>query len=322
MRIFDTKNLTFSESKVGISKDEIKDKFIIAKKHDLEQLQTMFNFDYSTIIDSEIIDETVRYSNYKEYDFISLIFANEDPETKIINLQELNLYLSQNYLLLIFPDSPTPELLETLAMIEKRINTLFDQNNPHKSWLNRILFVILDSLISSESSFLEQLEDQTESLLQVITTVKKTNDQLFSQIRNLRGKIYATMKQVRALESIMNAIALDEGGYILKEEEYLFKNIANRATSLAKLAQSIYSLTEELLHSYDSKIGEQTNTIVTRLTSVTILMSIWTVIGGVYGMNFDNMPELHWKYGYFAVLAILISVTLILSIFLHKRKLL
>ena len=56
------------------------------------------------------------------------------------------------------------------------------------------------------------------------------------------------------------------------------------------------------------------------LTVITIIFMPLTVITGIYGMNFDNMPELHWHYGYFMVLGVMLFIIIGLLIFFSRRK--
>ena len=56
------------------------------------------------------------------------------------------------------------------------------------------------------------------------------------------------------------------------------------------------------------------------LTVITIIFMPLTVITGIYGMNFDNMPELHWHYGYFMVLGLMLCIIVGLLIFFSRRK--
>ena len=56
------------------------------------------------------------------------------------------------------------------------------------------------------------------------------------------------------------------------------------------------------------------------LTVITIIFMPLTVITGIYGMNFDNMPELHWYYGYFMVLGVMLCIIIGLLIFFSRRK--
>jgi magnesium transporter len=72
--------------------------------------------------------------------------------------------------------------------------------------------------------------------------------------------------------------------------------------------------------SYNSKISNQTNILVMRLTVITIIFSLWTVVAGVYGMNFDNMPELRWVGSYFILIGVLIVITCILLYIFRKKK--
>jgi magnesium transporter len=74
-----------------------------------------------------------------------------------------------------------------------------------------------------------------------------------------------------------------------------------------------------LLNAYNSKIMNETNVVVTRLTSVTIMMGLWTVVGGIYGMNLEIMGQ-NWGGYLWVVLGSLVALTIILFFWFRKKK--
>jgi magnesium transporter len=73
------------------------------------------------------------------------------------------------------------------------------------------------------------------------------------------------------------------------------------------------------LDAYMSVVGNRMNEIMKVLTIFSAIMLPLTFIAGLYGMNFDNLPELHWKYSYFLVLAIMLVVAVAMLIFFWRR---
>jgi magnesium transporter len=304
-------------------------RFFILRKDELQTLHDYFHFDTSTLNDTEVIDEAVRFTDYKDYDFISLLYvcapgthANGSARASDEGFPELNFYVSPDHVVLCLPAKPGPALETAAASIIARLDALITKGEEHVSWLNRLLYVTLDILIATQASYLETLEDDVEDMLDEVTALKKPTDEMFQRIRAVRKTVYATMKAMRATGAVSDALITNESGYIQNEDMHLFRSIATRASSLTSLSTSIYALTDGLLRTYEAKISDRTNDAVTRLTSVTILMGVWTLVAGVYGMNFSYMPELSFHYAYFICLAALIIITIVLAVIFRRRKLL
>ena len=67
-------------------------------------------------------------------------------------------------------------------------------------------------------------------------------------------------------------------------------------------------------------VSNRMNEIIKVLTVITTILMPLTVISGIYGMNFERMPELHWRYGYFAVLGVMLVLTLVTALLLKRKK--
>jgi magnesium transporter len=129
---------------------------------------------------------------------------------------------------------------------------------------------------------------------------------------------YTAKKQLRALSYLGEQILIDENGLLDKRQIRYFRNIYTRLKKLYDFAESLYDLGGELLHTYDSKLTIKTNEIINKLTIITLFFGPLTVITGIYGMNFEFMPELSWPAGY--PLALLFMTVVCVAIYLTMKR--
>jgi magnesium transporter len=115
-------------------------------------------------------------------------------------------------------------------------------------------------------------------------------------------------------------ILMDENGLMGKRQLHYFRNIDTRLKKLYGFADSLYELSGEILHTYDSKLAIKMNETMGKLTVITLFFGPLTVITGIYGMNFDFMPELNWPAGYPLALAVMAAVSFLIYVVMKKKK--
>src|SRR4029078_13562138 len=98
-----------------------------------------------------------------------------------------------------------------------------------------------------------------------------------------------------------------------------YRDIYDHIVRVTDLAENYRDLISGSLEAYLSVVSNRLNEIMKVLTIFSAIMLPLTFIGGVYGMNFDNMPELHSRYGYFATIAVMILVALAMMFFFWWR---
>jgi magnesium transporter len=132
--------------------------------------------------------------------------------------------------------------------------------------------IIIDTIISKYFEIVTSYESKIERFLDEILV--KPGNHHFELITNVRNEVYTLKKDIRAIDNINIMLCLEEAGLIKKAEYPAYKNISTRIRGLLKFIESVYSLSSELMHSYDTKIANQTNSLVTRLTVITIIMGV------------------------------------------------
>ena len=293
--------------------------FVACKPGDVHALRGIFDLDESTVLDCMDIDERVRFTAHDGYDFASLVHL--DVENDAVVFSEVNLYLSRKYLILVMPECGNARLS---ALEEKMIAAargFLEGRNPVADvaeCFNQLVFLFFGTLISYFSDTLELLEDRMQVLSEAIT--RQVEDAQFDAIQALRAAAYAVKKVLRAFSYIGLQILCNENDAISKKKLFLFRNLDTRFRKLYDFSENVYSLSTELLRTYDSKVSQKTNDVINKLTFVTLFFGPLTVITGIYGMNFRVMPELEWPLGYPLTLLAMAGISIGIYVVMKKKK--
>jgi magnesium transporter len=316
MKIYDysNKNAAFADSAVFPDSGKAsEDLFVLCRAGEVPVLQAVFGWDANTVLDCTDLDESVRYTSYDGYDFISLVHMEIEREDFV--LREINLYISSHYLALVMPEHESARVSSIETAILKAASGS-DESGVKRA--ARLYFLLFHMILTDFSDMLESLEDKMEALIEAIT--RDAHENQLSEIGRLRQMSYTAKKQLRALSYLGAQILMDENRLLSKKDLRYFHNVDTRFKKLYDFAENLYELSNELLYTYDSKLTMRMNDTVNKLTLITLFFGPLTVITGIYGMNFDWMPELRMPFGYPMVLGVMVAVSFVMYVILKKKK--
>jgi magnesium transporter len=118
---------------------------------------------------------------------------------------------------------------------------------------------------------------------------------------------------------VVNGLSRDETGMVAHETKIFLRDCYDHTIQIMDLIETYRDLSAGMMDLYLSSLGIRTNEIMRVLTVVTTIFIPLTFIVGVYGMNFENMPELHSRYGYYIVM-IVMAVMAFAMVLYFKRK--
>jgi magnesium transporter len=285
---------------------------MICHSSDVHNYMELFGWDADTVDECINLDESVRYTSYDGYDFVSLICAEEENDK--IAQHEINIFISKNYLVLVVPERKGTRLSKRTDSFTAACSAAASRRNP----LIYLHYLIFDGLAADYADILEMLEDEIELMSESIEQRQDREQSL--EIGHLRKIAYTYKKLLRALSYIGGQIQMDENKLLDRDGSRYFSNIGTRLIKLHDFADNLYELSNELLHTYDSKSSTQMNEMIKKLTVLTLFFGPLTVIAGIYGMNFAHMPELEWQFGYLWALGIMAVVVIVIYTVLKKKK--
>ncbi len=105
----------------------------------------------------------------------------------------------------------------------------------------------------------------------------------------------------------------------MKERQLYFHDIYDHLLKLSEMIETNREITADIRDSYLSLNSNRMNNIMMTFTAITTIFMPLSFIAGIYGMNFDYMPELHWKYGYFVVLAAMAVIGMTMFVWFKRN---
>ena len=130
-----------------------------------------------------------------------------------------------------------------------------------------------------------------------------------------------TLNRVMSLQrEIVNNLARGDYPLIGKKAQIYYRNIYDHLARIEMLTQGLRDLADSVLATHLSSVSNRMNEVMKVLSIVAAIFLPLTLLAGIYGMNFANMPELQWQYGYFVVWGVMVLVAISLVVFFKKRK--
>ena len=291
---------------------------ILSTPYELSKIKAILDIDEITFKDCLSFDNSIRLDLFDNYDFLSLNIFELRNNQAIIS--EINIYLADNYILVV-SDMDTFIYNHVLKIINENYKI---DSNPVVA-LFKINYLIFKEIIVNSFESLEQLEDMILELEDKM--LEGVKDQYFHEISEIRNLTRTVVKNTRPLLYIGDRILKENVRYLtysdIKEHNLEnFQSIDFGIDKLYNFAISTRELADKLLDIYSSQVAEKTNALITKLTLLTAISAPLTIITGIYGMNFEFMPELKWSFGYYFTLIIMFLIMFIGILVFKFKKLL
>jgi magnesium transporter len=241
-----------------------------------------------------------------------LIFRGIDFNPPVSGFQTIKLaaFLGPNFLV-------TYHRLPMRSIAAVREKYSHDDSGHLFRGVDYLLYEILDHLIEFYFPILEALEDEIEAVEDRIFT--QDDEQTLDTILSLKRRVLEIKRTLAPHRELFGRIARNEFEEITPPTVVFYRDLYDSTYRLTEVADSYRDLLSGTLDAHISMVSHRLNQVMKVLTIFSTILLPLTFIAGVYGMNFDFMPELHWKYGYFLVWGVMLSVALTLLWIFRRR---
>ncbi|WP_124070181.1 magnesium/cobalt transporter CorA [Filibacter tadaridae] len=269
------------------------------------KLQSFFNFHPLAIEDCLHRLQRPKLDYYDTYAFFVLHSIRHDSLTA----EELNLFLGENYIVTFHYDE-----IEELADAREAIK------RDSKKWPRGHVFKayqIIDKVVDHYFPILYKIEDQLDEIEDELSpsTVHLSMDYVFE----VRSDLLRLRRTIFPMRELLYKMLHSQQLVLLTEERKYFTDIYDHLLRLGEMIEANRELTADIRDSQLSINSNRMNSIMMMLTIVSSIFIPLTFIAGVYGMNFDRMPELHWRFGYPIVLGAMFITGLLMILWFKYR---
>jgi magnesium transporter len=276
---------------------------------DFEQLASEFGFHPLSIEDCRNEHQRPKVEEYPGYYFI-VLYEAELVMGAQLELRELNIFLGKNYLVTVH--SQPIRALETAARLWSEWTDLAERGT------GLIAYLLIDAIVDDYMPLLDTLSDRMDDIEDRIFV--EFQPEAIEEIFRIKKELLFLRRSVTPLRDVFNTMLRREQPIFSRETHIYFQDVYDHLIRVADTIDTLRDMIGATMDAYLSISGNRMNMVMKRLTSIaTILMSV-TLIAGIYGMNFDFMPELKWRYGYVGALGSMLAVGIAIYLYFRRIK--
>lgn len=255
-------------------------------------------------------DQRPKVEEYPGYLYIVLRMLQFDRERQQIQSEQVSLVLGGDFVL----------------SFQERAGDVFDGVRERLRTGRRIRFMrsdylayaLLDAVVDHYFEMLEYLGERVEELEDQI--IASPGPDTLAQIHHYKREMLLLRKSIWPLRELLSRLTRDDSPLIADETRLYLRDVHDHVIHVMDSIDTIRELLVSLLDLYLSNVSKRTNEIMKVLTIFASLFMPLTFIAGVYGMNFDVMPELRWPWGYPAVMLLMLVIVLSLLAYFRRRR--
>ncbi|MBU0549609.1 MAG: magnesium/cobalt transporter CorA [Candidatus Omnitrophica bacterium] len=181
-----------------------------------------------------------------------------------------------------------------------------------------LAYALIDAIVDNYFIIMEKIGEKIEGMEEELVT--EPTPKTLQTIHNLKRDAIFLRKSVWPLREVISGLQRTDSILIKKSTAIYLRDLYDHTIQVIDTVETVRDMVSGMLDIYLSSISNKMNEVMKVLTIIATIFIPLTFIAGVYGMNFKNMPELDWRWGYPLVWVLIISVALLMLSYFKRRK--
>ncbi len=274
-------------------------------------LADVFKFHPLTIEDARETRNQPKVEAFPEYLFFIVHGVKMETSSKNFATKELDGYLGKNFVVTYHHEN----FLSVDAVKKQIRSSPFACDHGADYLLHQILDRVVDLYMPVIDDFDEVINELEDRVFEMTNTSNRALQEIMDLKRNVARLIRISSKQM----SVLYRFSHGEFPFIEQNHLPFFRDIYDHLQRISDMAENYRDLISGLLDIHLSVVANKTNDVMKVLAVFSAIMLPLSLIAGIYGMNFDNIPELHTRNGYFMTLLLMGSIAAGLLIYFWRK---
>ena len=277
-------------------------------EEEIRFLQETFKIHHLTIEDVVNQNQRPKIEPFDDYVYIAIHPLMHSKKWQI-EPSELDLLLGRHWIVSVHY-GPLAGLIEDSHIHERLANAL-DRGTDF------LLYTLVDLIVDSYFPILDEIEDEIDSLEDRLLARAQPAD--MNRLLAFKRSLVHVRRAVGPQREVLNQLTRHEFPFIRPENLVYFRDVYDHLLRITEELDSLRDILSSALEVHLASTSNQLNMTMKRLTAWGTIFVVITAIAGIYGMNFKFMPELEWRYGYFAVMSFMVLISLGLYFYFRKK---
>lgn len=274
----------------------------------IEEIQTKFNI--HPLICEDILSTNQRPKIEIFDDYIVVIVHMLTLKEDILESDQVSIIIGKHYLL-SFKETPA----DIFSMVKQRIRN--GKGRIRKNTSDYLAYALIDIIIDNYFTVLEKISDSMELLEDGLIT--NPSHKTLQTIIALKHELLLMRKSIWPLREVINRLNKSETSLITSQTEPFIRDLYDHTIQIIDTIETLRDFTSGMVDLHLSSASNRMNQIMKVLTIISTIFIPLTFLAGLYGMNFQNLPELRWQYGYFVLLGFMFVLSCIMMYFFYKK---
>ncbi len=278
-------------------------------KTDVEPLlEEWFGFHELAAEDALSANTLPKYDSFKNYDFFVFRSVSIDVSRHEMATWKLSCFLGSNFLITVHN--------ETMAAIDTVWQRLPQDRRILKRGVDFALYSVLDLLVDAHFPLIEQIEERMDEIHELIFATPSQS--LLDDLLDLKRDLNHLRRNSLPQRELLNQISRGDAKFIRQEHLIYFRDLYDHMFRIAESIDVERDLATSTMDAYLSVVANRTNEIMKVLTIFSSILLPVNLVAGIYGMNFEAMPELRWRFGYGWALGLMASIVILMLIWFWR----
>jgi len=248
---------------------------------------------------------------FSDYIYVVLKMMTHDEAADAVEFEHVSLVLGNRFVLSFQEDEG-----DIFDAVRERIRAAKGKIRGMKA--DYLAYSLLDAIVDRYFLVVERVGDRIEEIDDRLLSEPSPHD--LQDIHRLKRDLLAVRKAVWPLREEIAALEKGEPPLVHPETRVFLRDLYDHVIQSIEMVETFRDLLAGVHDTYLSTVSNRMNEVMKVLTIISTLFIPLTFIAGVYGMNFEHMPELKWRWGYFAVWGVMGIVTMGMLLFFRRRK--
>jgi magnesium transporter len=275
----------------------------------IEKIGKQFNIHPLTLEDIVHIDQRPKFDDYEHYTLCIMKMISYDVE---VHAEQLSIILMDN-LVISFQE---PQGGDAFDIIRNRLRQC--KGRVRKLGADYLAYALMDAVVDCYFNAIERIGDRVEKIEEEI--INQHNKDSLMLLYGLKREIIYLRKQVWPLRDMISNLIRSESKLMTSNTHLFLRDLQDHSTRIIDTVETYRDLLGGIMDIYLSTNANRMNEVMKVLTIMSSIFIPVTFIAGVYGMNFEYMPELKSPIGYAIVWTIMLSIMLGLAIYFKRKK--
>ena len=277
----------------------------------LRELRDHFGLHLLAMEDVASVGQRAKLDEYEDNIFLSLPVLSFHKPTMTVEVEQLSLVLGPGWVL-TFQEGAG----EVLEPVRERLKAA--QGKIRGRGSDYLAYALTDAVVDRYFGILEQLGDAAEELEGRV--LENPTPETLLGVNHLKRELLVLRKTVWPLREALGAFARTESDLVSESTQVFVRDVHDHIIQIIDTVETLRDLASGISDLYLSGVGQRTNEVMKVLTVMASIFIPLTFVAGVYGMNFEFMPELGIRWAYPVLLVLMVTLGVSMLVYFRKRK--